>query len=54
MHVRAWQSPRRLCNGPGRRADLVGFFRSEASIIRLIGAVLVEANDEGQMQHCCV
>lgn len=29
-----------------RRADVVGIFPSEASIIRLIGTVLLEANDE--------
>jgi transposase-like protein len=34
-----------------RRADVVGIFPSEASIIRLIGAGLLEANDEWQMQH---
>jgi transposase-like protein len=34
-----------------RRADVAGTFPSEASIIRLIGAVLLEANDEWQMQH---
>ena len=34
-----------------RRADVVGIFPSEASIIRLIGTVLLEANDEWQMQH---
>ena len=30
--------------------NLVGIFPSEASIIRLIGAVLLEANDEWQLQ----
>jgi hypothetical protein len=34
-----------------RRADVVGIFPSEASIIRLIGAALLEANDEWQMRH---
>ena len=34
-----------------RRADVVGIFPGEASIVRLIGAVLLEANDEWQLQH---
>ena len=34
-----------------RRADVVGIFPSEASIIRLFGAVLLEADAEWQMQH---
>jgi transposase-like protein len=34
-----------------RRADFVGIFPSEQSIIGLIGAVLLEAIDEWQLQH---
>ena len=34
-----------------RRADVVGIFPSEQSILRLIGAVLLEANDEWQLQQ---
>jgi putative transposase len=33
-----------------RRADVVGIFPSEQSILRPIGAVLLEANDEWQLQ----
>ena len=37
-----------------RRSDVVGIFPNEASIVRLIGAVLLEQNDEWLLQHRCM
>jgi transposase-like protein len=34
-----------------RRANVVGIFPNQASIRRLIGAVLMEQNEEWQLQH---
>lgn len=34
-----------------RRADVVCIFPNDDSIVRLIGAVLLEANDEWQLQY---
>lgn len=34
-----------------RRANVVGIFPNQASIMRLIGAVLMEQNEEWQLQH---
>jgi putative transposase len=41
----------RLNKAVKRRADVVGIFPNEGAIVRLIGAVLREANDEWQLQH---
>lgn len=48
--IHSTNSLERLNKEVKRRADVVGIFPNEASIIRLIGAVLLEANDEWQIQ----
>ena len=44
----------RLNKAAKRRADVVGIFPGEASILRLIGAVLLEANNEWTTPHRCM
>src|ERR1700712_5961973 len=49
--IHSTNSLERLNKEVKRRADVVGIFPNEGSITRLIGAVLLEANDEWQLQH---
>ncbi|BDA83158.1 hypothetical protein Sa4125_43320 [Aureimonas sp. SA4125] len=49
--IHSTNSLERLNKEVKRRADVVGIFPNEGSIIRLIGAVLLEANDEWQIQN---
>lgn len=48
--IHSTNSLERLNKEVKRRADVVGIFPNEASIVRLIGAVLLEAHDEWQVQ----
>src|SRR5262249_52895078 len=48
--TRGRRSKERLNKEVKRRADLVGIFSNEASITPLIGAVLLEQNDEWLLQ----
>ena len=49
--IHSTNSLERLNKEVKRRADVVGIFPNEGSIIRLLGAVLLEANDEWQTQN---
>ncbi len=49
--LHATNSPERLNKQVKRRADMVGIFPNEGAIIRRIGAVLPEQNDEWLRQQ---
>ena len=49
--IHSTNSPERLNREVKRGADVFGIFPNEGSIIRLIDAVLLEADDEWQTQH---
>ena len=45
------KDPRTLEFQDPSKLDVVGIFPAESAIVRLIGAVLLEANDEWAIQH---
>ncbi len=49
--IHSTNSLERLNKEVKRRADVVGIFPNERAIIRLIGAVLLDANDEWQIRN---
>lgn len=51
VKIHSTNSIERLNKEVKRRADVVGIFPNEGAIIRLIGAVLLKANDHWQLQH---
>jgi putative transposase len=50
-HTALGEQLERLNKEVNRRAEVVGISPSDASIIRLIGAVLLAAEDDWPMQH---
>lgn len=51
MKLHSTNTLERLNKEVKRRANVVGIFPNEDSIVRLIGAVLMEQNEEWQLQH---